>query len=138
MAIRNAPGLHDQVHAGTYGNKSVLVRSITLAAATVADVFRFMKLPSGVRLLDLTVFTTASTASTTMKFGYLPTDGSAGDDAHFMAAKSLATAARFRADTAKAPVVLGKESFIVGTLAGADIATGTTITLVAEYEYIGN
>lgn len=137
MANINAPGLNDQVHAGTWGNKAVTTRAITLAAATVADVIRFVKLPAGARLLDLTVFNTASSASTTMTFGYAPVDGTAGDADHFLGAKSLATAARHRADTVTPPVVLAKDSYLVGTLAGANIATGTTITVVVEYEYVG-
>lgn len=135
---RDAPDLRIQTPmAGTFGNLCVAMSTITLSAAAIADVFRFLRLPPMTRLVDLMVINTASSVSTTMKFGYLPTDGSAGDDDFFAAAKSIAAASRIRADTALAPVVVEKEVDIVGTLGGAAIATATTIHVIALYEYLG-
>lgn len=136
---RDAPDLAIQTPiAGTYGNLCFAVATITLAAASIADVFRFLRLPAHTRLVDAFEIHSASSASTTMKFGYLPTDGSAGDDDYFMAAKSLAAAAKNRADAANAPKVVDEEVHIVGTLAGAAIATETTITVGVFYEYLGD
>lgn len=137
MANIDAESLGFQVpHAGTWGNVATATATITRAAATNGDVFRFLKLPAHTRLLDLSAVHGASSASTTMKFGFLPTDGSSGDDAYFTAAKAISSAGRIRADAAKAPVVIDKESYIVGTLGGANIATETPITVTVTYEYL--
>jgi len=125
-------------HAGEYGNKSTVTESITIAAATVADVLRIAKIPANSRLLDLDVVNTASTAATTMTFGFENADGSGAVPAHFTAAKAISTASRIRADAVNAPVLLGsQDGYITGTLAGANIATSTTITVTATFEYIG-
>jgi hypothetical protein len=135
MAEIKAESLGYQVpHAGTWGNVATATAAITRAAATNGDEFVFLRLPAHTRLLDLTVVNSASSASTTMKFGYKDEDGN-GDDDYFMAAKSLATAAKHRADAANPPLVVEKPFSIVGTLGGANIATGTTITVTATYEY---
>lgn len=124
-------------HAGTWGNVATATASITTAAETNGAEFKFMRLPANTRLLDLSVINTASSASTTMKFGYEAVDGSPADDDYFAAAKSIATASRIRADAANAPVVLDEDFYIIGTLGGANIATATTITVTVTYEFVG-
>ena len=140
MATQAAKSLGYQVPmAGEYGNLAVAIATITLAAATNGDLFRFLKLPADVRLIDLQVVNSASSAGTTMKFGYEHVDGEAGDDDdYFAAAKSLATASRIRADAANAPKLVDREVYITGVLGGANIATETTITVVAIYEFVGH
>lgn len=140
MATQAAKSLGYQVPmAGEYGNLAVAIASITLAAATNGDLFRFLKLPANVRLLDLQVVNAAGSADTTMKFGYEHVDGSSGDDdAYFAAAKAIATAGRIRADAAKPPKLVDREVFITGVLGGANIATETTITVTAIYEFAGH
>ena len=139
MAKIDAPDLRKQIpHAGEYGSVSTVVRSITLAAATIAEVLRIAKIPANSWLLDLDVITTASSANTTLSFGFENADGTGAVPAHFTAAKAISAASRIRADAANAPVVLGSQGgYITATLAGANIATPTTITVVATYEYIG-
>jgi len=139
MPYQDAPDLRKQIPAaGEHGNTYNTVQTITLAAAAIADVFRFAKVPSNSRLLDLEVINTASTAATTMSFGYENADGTGAVPAHFTAAKSLAAASRIRADSVNAPVVTGgQDVYITGTLAGASIAVATTITVRVTYEHIG-
>lgn len=139
MANQDAPELRKQLpHAGEYGSVSSTVQSITLAAAAIGDVFRFAKIPANSRLLDLEVINTASTALTAMSFGYENDDGTGAVPAHFAPATSIATAARLRASSVNPPVLLGtKDAYITGTLAGANIAVATTITVRCTYEYIG-
>jgi len=138
MANIDEANLKNQINmAGDYGNVAVAVQAITLSAATVADVLRFVKIPAYSRLLDLKVINTASSASTTMTFGYSSADGSvAAVPAYFNAAKSLAAASVIRADATNAPVEVTTDSYITGTLAGANIATSTTITVQVTYEYL--
>lgn len=140
MATQVAKSLGYQVPmAGEYGRLNAEVASITLAAATNGDLFRFLKLPANVRLIDLQVINSASSASTTMKFGYEHVDGSEGDDDdYFAAAKSLASASRIRADAANPPKLVDRDIYITGTLGGANINTETTITVVVSYEFVGH
>lgn len=123
--------------AGEHGNVAVETAEITLAAATNGDIFKFLRLPAFVRLLDLSVVHTASSVSTTMKFGYEHKDGAAGDDDdYFAVAKAIAAAGRIRADAPNPPKVVDRESYIIGTLGGANIATATTITVTVTYEFL--
>lgn len=140
MANQDAADLKIQTPIATsYGNLAIATSKISLAAAANGDVFRFLKLPPDCRLVDLQVIVPGgSSASTTMKFGYAPTDGSAGDDDCFMAAKAIASATRLRADAAVEPPVVDKEHHIIGTLGGAAIATATDIIVVAHYEFLGD
>lgn len=137
MAI-SAPDLGFQIpHAGTWGNVATATAAITTAAQTNGAIFTFLRLPANTRLLDLSVINTNSSASTTMKFGYRAVDGTPVDDDYFMAAKAIHAASRIRADAALAPVVIAEDFHIIGTLGGADIATATTITVTATYEFVG-
>jgi len=139
MPYQDAPELRKQIpHAGEYGNTSTIVQSITLAAAAIGDVLRIAKIPSNSRLLDLEVINTASTALTTMTFGYENADGTGAVPAHFTAAKAISAASRIRADSVNAAPLTGSQDvFITGTLAGANIAVATTITVRVTYEHVG-
>jgi len=138
MANQDALGLANQInHAGDYGNVAVATKQITLSAAAVGDVFRFAKLPAYSRLLDLKVIHTAAGTGTTMTFGYEAANGSvAAVPAYFNAATAIAAAGVIRANAANAPVEVTTDSYITGTLAGANIATATTITVQVSYEYL--
>lgn len=140
MAIKNANDLDFAVqHAGTWGNVSVARGTISLSAATNGDTFRFLKLPAYAELLDATLIVTdAADALTTMSLGYEHADGSTGDDAaHFLSATAISATGLNRADQAKAPVELTKDSYISGTLGGANITALATFEVVVTYRYNG-
>ncbi len=137
MADINNPSLTlGRAHHHTWGNAARDHKGFSITAAA-NDVVRFARIPAGNRLTDIQVMHAAGGASRTMKFGYLPVDGSAGDDDFFMAAKDISAVGRLRADRELAPVVLAKDSYIVGTLEGGALA-GIQIDVVTEYETVGH
>lgn len=138
MANIDASGLQDPIHGGTFGNLSVAVKAITLAAnAAIADVLRFMRVPAGTRLVDAILFTSADAAGATVKLGYKDVDGGAGDDDFFLSGTSIATAGRFRAATVTPPAKVTEDVYITVIPAGAVIPAATVVTVVLLYEYVG-
>lgn len=137
-----------------YGNLTALVFALTTNATGVATnsdlatavvngtVVDLGPLPEGMRLDDASVFiTTAMTAAVTGKLGFKYEDGvdDAGvpqDDAYFFGAKSLAAAARQRADGVKL-VTLPKPARLILTIGGADNAKASDIQVVVTGELTG-
>jgi len=121
-----------------FGNQTTLPYSLTVNASGVAqntdqstalqiaDVVRLGILPAGMTLWDIDyIISTAMTAATTFKLGFLYTDGVDStvvpqNDAYFIpAGQSAATAAILRKTATTAPVTLPKDAYLVITLAGA-------------------
>ena len=127
------------VHGGTWGNSYVIERRIQLDAdAAVGDVLRFAKMQADVRLFDATLFTDQDATGSKIDLGYLSDSGNNDDPDHFLAAEALDTAGRFRANTATPPVLVPEDFAVAGTVSGALIPSGTTVTVVIEYEFIGH
>jgi len=112
------------------------------AALESGDVVDLGLLPAGMRLEDASAFiTTAMTASVTGSLGFKYEDGVDDaavpqDAAYFFSAKSLATAARLRADGSKL-VTLPKPARLILTTGGADNAKASDIKIVVSGELIG-
>ena len=122
--------------AGTYGNLSVAIATITAAGLDDGDVLRFLNLPPNIRLVDGYLIHGAGGSSRTMRLGYVHEDGESGDDdAFFFAATTIAAEGRIRANAAKAPATVERRSLIVGTLAGGGVAAERDYTAVVFYEY---
>lgn len=138
MARINANDLKLQTPmAGTFGNLCYAQGAKTLSAASNGDVLGLVRLPAFTRLIDATLWAVGSTGSLTGRLGYLPVDGSAGDDDFFIAAGlNISGAGRHRAAQSLAPIVVEKEFDVVLTLAGANIASARTFTVGVLYEYL--
>lgn len=121
-----------QFGGAPYGNKTSFVFALALAAGVMANsdsaaaipiggVVRTGVLPAGMQLEDaLAVVSAAFTATSTAKIGFAYVDGvdDAGvpqDDAYFFNGLALDAAARTRQSTAKAPVVLPKDAYLIVT-----------------------
>lgn len=143
MASYNAARVNDPVHSGTWGNVSVAISSITGngagAVLAIADVVRFMKLPAGAELFDAQLLTSANEAASTVDLGYTDVLGDAGntDADYFLAAESIATAGRFRANRNVVPYKLTADAYITLTVGGAQIELATVLTAIVAYRYIG-
>lgn len=116
-----------------YGNKTTLpftlkttaagsmVGADSAAAIGVGDVARFGVLPAGMLLANaLAIVSDAFTATSTAKIGFAYVDGvdDAGvpqDNAYFFNGLDLATAARAAQSTAKAPITLPKDAYLILT-----------------------
>jgi len=129
----------NKAHAHAFGDLVCLTKKISLSAATVADVFRFMRLPANCQLVDAILkVTDASNATVTLTLGYQHVGGEAGDDtSHFLGATTLAALGITRADQGNEAPVLAYESDIVGVLAGANITQATIVEVTVFYRYLG-
>lgn len=138
MAIVTSTSKHrNQLGATPWGNLNALMFTLQTNAAggatdadsaaplAVGDKVRLGVLPAGSTLVDSqAVVSTALTAAVTGNLGFEYVDGvddakEPQDAAYFGAALDLATAARLRNVTTKAPVTLPKDAFLVLTTAGA-------------------
>lgn len=138
MAIVTSTSKHrNQLGATPWGNLNALMFTLqtnvaggatdadSAAPLAVGDKVRLGVLPAGSTLVDSqAVVSTALTAAVTGSLGFEYVDGVDDakvpqDAAYFGAALDLATAARLRNATAKAPVTLPKDAFLVLTTAGA-------------------
>lgn len=113
------------------------------AALGIGDVVVLDKLPAGMVLEDAqAIVSTAMTASVTGSLGFVYADGVDStevpqDAAYFGAGLNLAATARLRATTAKAPVKLAKDAFLVLTIGGAANAKASRIDVIVHGERMG-
>ena len=138
MAIVTSTSKHrNQLGATPWGNLNALMFTLqtnvaggatdadSAAPLAVGDKVRLGVLPAGSTLVDSqAVVSTALTAAVTGNLGFEYVDGVDNakvpqDAAYFGAALDLATEARLRNATTKAPVTLPKDAFLVLTTAGA-------------------
>lgn len=138
MAIVTSTSKHrNQLGATPWGNLNVLhfilktganggaLDADSNAPIAAGDKVRLGVLPAGSTLVDSqAVVSTALTAAVSGNLGFEYVDGVDDakvpqDAAYFGAALDLATAARLRNATTKAPVTLPKDAFLVLTTAGA-------------------
>lgn len=141
--------------AGAYGNTTTLdfklktnaigaaENSDSAAAIAAADVVDLGPLPAGMRLDDASILISVGmTATITGSLGFAYEDGVDSaevpqDAAYFGTGLNLATAARLRANAAKAPVVLPKQARLILTTAVADNAKASQIDVLVTGELQG-
>ena len=113
------------------------------AALAEDDVVVLEKLPQGFLLEDAQVIvSTGMTTGVTGSLGFVYVDGVDDatvpqDDEYFGTGIALATAARLRTTSSKAPVRLAKEAYLVLTLGGADNAKASQIDVIVHGERFG-
>ena len=131
----NAHGL--QYTLATAANGSA-IGADSAAAIASGDKVRLGRIPAGSTLLDSVVtVSTGFTALVTGDIGFEYVDGvdstkTPQDAAYFGAALDLATAARLRNATTKAPVTLPKDAYLVLTTSGAANAKAGRIDVVLQ------
>jgi len=134
MATINAPSLQDIVYSG----ECPLAQAhgyIALAAAQIGDKIRLNKVYQGTKIVDLKMVFADLGTGTTLKVGYEYVNGeSGGNDAAFLAATDVATAAG-SARSGSAPVTMAYDAYIIATVGGG-AATGQ-LDVVTVYEFKG-
>ena len=141
--------------AGAYGNTTTLkftletgangaaLNADSAAAIAAADVVDLGPLPEGMRLDDASILiSTGMTATITGSLGFAYEDGVDDaavpqDAAYFGTGFALATAARLRANAAKALKVLPKPARLILTTAVADNAKASKIEVLVTGELLG-
>lgn len=128
-------------HRGTWGNLSGAWKNVVgaVAVADIASVFRFFIVPSNTLVLFARItWADVGGATSDLDVGYLPVDGSAGDDNAMFSLLDLATAG----DAAMSldPFIVPVESYLAGTvktlaLDAANAAAG--ISLSVSYVFKG-
>ena len=119
------------------------VRSNSEAPLDVGDKVYLQVLPEGFRLEDLqTIVSVPLTAAVTGSLGFEYTDGVDSPDvpqdaAYFGAGLVLNAAGRLRTTSAKAPVTLAKEAYLVLTIAGAANARVGRVDVIVHGERLG-
>ncbi len=157
MATIKKKFIGDQQFGGftPYGNVTTLratletnasgavINSDSQAAIAVADVVVLQVLPEGFLLEDAQVIvSTGMTASATGSLGFIYADGVNDvavpqDPAYFGAGLDAAAAARLRTTSAKAPVKLPKEAYLIWTHAGAANAKVSRLDVIVHGERLG-
>jgi hypothetical protein len=129
----NAHGLQYSLVTATNGS---VTSSDSTAAILAADTVRLGRIPAGSVLLDsMVVISNGMTATITGDLGFEYIDGVNSalvpqDLQYFGAALPLATAARLRNATTKAPVTLPKDAWLTLTTAVATNAKASRIDVV--------
>lgn len=157
MATIKKKFIGDQQFGGftPYGNLTTLratllasaigavINSDSQATVAVGDVVILEKLPAGFLLEDAQVIVSVGmTATATGSLGFIYCDGvddteSPQDAAYFGTGLNAATVARLRTTSAKAPVKLAKEAYLVWTQAGAANAKEARIDVIVHGERFG-
>lgn len=120
-----------------------VINSDSQAGIAVGDVVILEKLPEGFLLEDAQVIvSTGMTATATGSLGFIYVDGVNDaevpqDAAYFGAGLDAAAAARIRTASAKAPIRLAKEAYLVWTHAGAANAKASRIDVIVHGERLG-
>ena len=120
-----------------------VINSDTLTGIAVGDVVILEKLPEGFLLEDAQlIVSTGMTATATGSLGLIYVDGVNDaevpqDAAYFGTGLNAATAARLRTTSAKAPVRLAKEAYLVWTQAVVANAKASRIDVIVHGERLG-
>jgi hypothetical protein len=129
MTTLNASTLQDVLFSGEDPLAPAHGKHV-LAAAQIGDKVRLNKIYAGAKVHHARMINAALGASTTVSLGYEYCDGSGGDANAFFNAQ--ATNAAGANTSAAAPVVIGKDAYIVATIGGA--AASGQIDSVLLYE----
>lgn len=120
-----------------------VIGSNSTAPVALGDKVVLQSLPAGMLLEDAQVIvSTAMTATVTGSLGFEYADGVDDatvpqDAAYFGAGLVLNATGRLRCATAKAPVTLAKEAFLVLTTAGAANAKASRVDFIVHGERLG-
>ena len=124
------------VHSGTFGNKSVVAKTVSVpSGAAIADVARFAEVPAGTIITDFRRVNDALGGTAQMSFGLRAKDGTSNVDDALVAAASVAAAGNAR--MIKKPVVVAKDSYVVGVLSASATAALGDVDVVLDYVYEG-
>ena len=121
-----------------------VINSISPAKVAVGDVVVLEQLPQGFLLEDAQVIvSTGMTALATGSLGFIYVDGVDStevpqDAAYFGAGLDAATVARIRTASAKKPLKLAKDAYLVWTQAGAANAKASRIDFIVHGERFGS
>lgn len=136
----NTTTLHATLETNASG---AAIDSDTTAAIASGDVVRLALLPAGAKLQDAqAIVSTTFSASVTGSLGFAYEDGVDStavpqDAAYFLSAQALSSTGRFRANTAKAPVTLPKDAYLILTTGGAANAKASKLDVLVEVELVG-
>lgn len=128
-------------HRGTWGNLSGAFRNVvgSAAVADVNSVFRFFIVPSNTLVLFArTTFAAFGGTTGVLDYGFLPVDGSAGDDDAILSAVNVDSAGD--AVMTLVPFVVPVESYLAATVKTAALATANAaagVTLTVSYVFKG-
>lgn len=125
-----------QTFTGSFGNNSVAIFPVTLAAAQVGDVVYFGKIPRGAYVHSAKLINAALGSSGTLTLGYTPSEAGSTytpDDNYWITATAMNTAAVTYAIAAGVPKLFTEEQYVIGVVA-TDVLTGAVYAVV-EYEY---
>ena len=137
-------GNHTTLHyeLATAANGGALDADSTAPIAS-GDVVRLGTIPAGTKLQDLqAIVSTTFSASVTGSIGFEYVDGvdvAAVPQAanFFLNNQSLATAGRFRMNTANPPVTIPKDAYLILTTGGAGNAKVSKLDVLLECELVG-
>lgn len=123
--------------AGEYGNQSVRIDTVTLAAAAIGDTVLFGDIPGSARIFRVTVVNAALGALTTLDLGYRYKRASEGVDDLVAFFDALDTVPAGRTESAADVVDIepGLGAELVGAIAGG--AASGKVTVIVEYIYRG-
>ena len=125
-----------QTFTGTFGNNSVMIGKVTLAAAQVADVVYFGKIPRGAYVHSAKLINAALGSSGTLTLGYTPSEAGSSytpDDNYWVTATNMSSAATTAAIASAVPKLFTEEQYVIGVVA-SDVLTGDVYAVI-EYEY---
>lgn len=126
-----------QTFTGTFGNNSVAIFKVTLAAAQVGDVVYFGKLPRGAYVHSVKMVNAAlGSSSGTLTVGYSPSEAGSSTSAvnnYWITATNTDSAAVTYAVAAGVPKLLAEEMYVIGVVATA--ARTGDVYVVVEYLY---
>ena len=137
MTIYNPANLSDPLHStGNRGNGQVTHGSAVVSAAlALADVVRPCRIAAGTKVHRVVIKNTDldDGAALAAKIGYLPEDGSAGDDDAFAAAAAWGQSAATTTIEIFPPILVEKDSYLSITVSTA-AGTGAAGTVYAKVE----
>lgn len=127
-----------QTFTGTFGNNSVMIKKVTLAAAQVADVVYFGKIPRGAYVHSAKLINASLGSSNgTLTLGYTPSEAGStytADDNYWITATNMDTAATTAAIASAVPKLFTEEQYVIGVVATAAL-TGDVYAVI-EYAYL--
>lgn len=141
MATVSATDLNTKpLWSGDCGNLGVFYGTYTGTPAT-GDVWRFCKIPAGIKVLKVTIINEDLGTAAPCDFGYAPTDGSTASATAFASAVALGTASTADVGTNKlfadAPVSVAKDSYLIGTFGTISVGNSGKVSVIVEGELFG-
>lgn len=142
MAAQNqTPAKLKVQHHNAFGNLAVIHERVSLSGFLNADTVDFFVLLRGTKIFDSVMRVDGTGgAGSTLKLGLKGLNGTTqDDDDYFNAAKALDAAGRHRQDnTAVVPLLLTDDTFVRGTIGGANIGAGACyVDVQVFYEFLG-